>query len=385
LIPIVIMDHGKFYDAGAYKASPVPMALEWGTVYEAVNAGVSQGLFTVNAAFRGKDTWIGDGKWQSAAEIAALAARKPASASTTSVEETGAPPVLRRSTSEKPKSPEPAPAPSPSKTPTEPAPTATPPPASAPAPAASNPDPFETDPNRPVLRRGKPTPRTEEQDFHTSLTTPAKTPPPALSGPVQLISAISDAGGPDPRPYGYSLKPDEEQKFRTRMLVLAAEEVRARARHLAADTVGAPAAPTTASRNSKLANRKTSQPGFEDVQMRVFDLSNSNEPILVLTAKARIAEGEKSAGADVQYYVTVVARNDLYGELHKAFSNVTDSQHLDVLPRFELIDAVDADGDGRGELLFRQSSGAGTSFVLYRVIGDRLWPLFQGNPAGKID
>jgi len=46
----------------------------------------------------------------------------------------------------------------------------------------------------------------------------------------------------------------------------------------------------------------------------------------------------------------------------------------------ELIDAVDADGDGRGELLFRQISDAGTAYVVYRVIGDQLWPLFQGTP-----
>jgi hypothetical protein len=54
---------------------------------------------------------------------------------------------------------------------------------------------------------------------------------------------------------------------------------------------------------------------------------------------------------------------------------------LDVSPRFDLIDAVDVDGDGRGELLFRQNSDAGAAFVVYRVIGDRLWPLFQGTPG----
>ncbi len=46
----------------------------------------------------------------------------------------------------------------------------------------------------------------------------------------------------------------------------------------------------------------------------------------------------------------------------------------------ELIDAVDADGDGRGELLFRQISDAGKAFIFYRVIGDRLWPLFEETP-----
>src|SRR5438270_8723974 len=35
LIPVAIMVDGHFYDASAYKADPVPMALEPGTVYEA--------------------------------------------------------------------------------------------------------------------------------------------------------------------------------------------------------------------------------------------------------------------------------------------------------------------------------------------------------------
>jgi len=100
--------------------------------------------------------------------------------------------------------------------------------------------------------------------------------------------------------------------------------------------------------------------------------------VLVLTTKAQLPERAGTAASALQYVVTVVARDDIYGELHKAFASITDTQHLDVLPRMELIDAVDADGDGRGELLFRQISDAGNAFVLYRVIGDRLWPLFQG-------
>jgi len=101
----------------------------------------------------------------------------------------------------------------------------------------------------------------------------------------------------------------------------------------------------------------------------------------VLTAKARMPARTGAPNADLQYLVTVVARNDIYGDLHKAFASITDTQHLDVLPRMEFIDAVDADGDGRGELLFREISDAGNAFVLYRVIGDQLWPLFQGTPG----
>ena len=65
LIPITILYDGEFYDASAYKAAPVPMALESGTVYEAVRAGVSQGLFTVSSALRGNNTWTGEGTWKS--------------------------------------------------------------------------------------------------------------------------------------------------------------------------------------------------------------------------------------------------------------------------------------------------------------------------------
>jgi hypothetical protein len=51
------------------------------------------------------------------------------------------------------------------------------------------------------------------------------------------------------------------------------------------------------------------------------------------------------------------------------------------LPKYEFIDAVDADGDARGELLFRLTSDAGTAYNIYAVIGDRLWPLFEGRPG----
>ena len=192
---------------------------------------------------------------------------------------------------------------------------------------------------------------------------------------MQLIPAISDADGPDPRPYAFSLKPDEEQKLRKKILALAGDEVRARAAQLAGESQPSTHTPASGTKAKPL------QPSFEDVQFHAFDLSNSNEPVLVVTAKARMPARPNAAGADLQYIITLVTRDDMYGELHKVFSSITDTQHFDVLARMELIDAVDADGDGRGELLFRQVSDAGSAFILYRVIGDRLWPLFQGTPG----
>jgi hypothetical protein len=409
LVPVVIMLDGKFYDASAYKASPVPMALESGTVYEAVRTGVSQGLFTVAGARQANNAWFGEGTWQSASAIAAAAAKKQAAASKPPEKEKDldAPPVLRRPGSEKPKPPEavPATAPAPGAAPAAPAPAASAPAASAPA--ASVPSPAvaptpapatapapappvaEEDAGRPVLRRGKPAAMPAESDgFPESAAKPGAAAPSkaASSGKdaIQIIPAISDASGPEPRPYAYSLKPEEEQEFRKKMLALAGSEINARIQQRAAGTAQSSAAAHSSGKAGKVAAAKGPQPSFEDVQLRVFDLSNSNEPVLVLTAKARMPEASTVKGAttaDLQYLVSLVARDDLYGELHKAFSSVTDTRHLDAEPRMELIDAVDADGDGRGELLFRQVSDAGSAFVLYRVIGNQLWPLFEGAPG----
>ena len=454
LVPITILYDGEFYDAAAYKAAPVPMALETGTVYEGFRTGVSQGLFTVTGALQGNNTWVGAGTWRSDTAIAAAkdaAAKKRAVMSKPAPELPEGPPVLRRA-SPKPKPGEDAPSGGPAASgPASPTP-ATPNPANAPAastlPAAapaeedsnrpvlkrpapatdsgasassssapesedsdrpvlkrpattvaevaatpapsapSLPDP-EADPNRPVLKRGAPTP-SELKKRNASVpapigksvpksSTPGSAPAAAASAsalnPVQLIPAVSDAGGPEPRPYAYSLKPEEELKLRKKTLALAAEEVRAWAAE--PESAGAKPAAHAARPGGKA---KPPEPSFEDVQMHTFDLSNSNEPIIVLTAKAQLPV-RPNTSSDLQYIITLVARDDMYGDLHKVFASVTDTHHFDVLSRLELIDAVDADGDGRGELLFRQVSDAGSAFVLYRVIGDRLWPLFQGTPG----
>ena len=59
-------------------------------------------------------------------------------------------------------------------------------------------------------------------------------------------------------------------------------------------------------------------------------------------------------------------------------AQITDARHLDVISRLELIDAVDADGDGRGELLFRGiSANNARGYVSIRFTGDTLWKLFD--------
>ena len=124
---------------------------------------------------------------------------------------------------------------------------------------------------------------------------------------------------------------------------------------------------------------KLPRPDFEDVRLRIFDLSNSNQPVLVLSARTRPAAGASESFEEPKE-ITLIARTNLEGELKKLFFSQTDSRHLDVSPRMELIDAVDADGDGRGELLFRRTSDGGSAYAIYRVTSDHLWPLFEGTP-----
>jgi hypothetical protein len=140
-----------------------------------------------------------------------------------------------------------------------------------------------------------------------------------------------------------------------------------------------PAKKPSAGKSSAKGAGKPPKPAFDDVNLHIFDLSYSNEPVLVLSSKTHPA-ASATGNVEGPKEITLIARTDLEGELKKLFFSQTDSQHLDVAPRMELIDAVDADGDGRGELLFRRSFDDGSAYAIYRVTADGLWPLFEGTP-----
>jgi hypothetical protein len=159
------------------------------------------------------------------------------------------------------------------------------------------------------------------------------------------------------------------------MLALAAEELRKQVKEFQPAKL-----PPTVRRRPNVKTSKTPQPSFDDVHLRVYDLSSSNEPVLVLTATAHPPQSGSETAKSGDYYVTLAARSDIYNELRKLFSSITDSQHLDVNPRLEVIDAVDADGDGRGDLLFRQTGESGSAYTIYRVLPDRFWALYEGTP-----
>jgi len=427
--PIAIMMDGKFYDAGAYKANPVPLALDYGNVYEAFRGGVSQGIFTITQPGQLNHVWIAEGTWIPAGERV-LEKRKKYSTPVIADNDRNGPPVLHRrqpadSDSEKDtnqdKKDQPKPATTATSSPTANSPTGTPTagtptapeatktaappePAKPAAPSRSVSDEPIEDPNRPRLRRQKPDPSEQHESFTTfdavSDTTAsaatgaasssagkgATTKNTAAPPPPIVIPAISDAGGPDPRPYTYDLKPAEEAIYRNKMIDLATTQLQARAKAAAKEAMSTNRR-SSASKSSGKSKSDTElpKPTFDDLSLRIFDLSNSNEPVLVLSAKtqppAASRTGSSSEPKQIEpQEITLIARTNLEGELQKLFFSQTDSHHLDISPRMELIDAVDADGDGRGELLFRRTFDDGSAYAIYRVTADQLWPLFEGTP-----
>lgn len=351
LIPIAITVDGKFFDAGSYKGSPVPMALDFGVVYEGFRTGVSQGVFTITQPGQAGHVWMAEGTWLPAG---AKAPEKGMKYETPKIEDKDAPPRLQRGGA-KPAEPAPADKPAP------------PPPKPQESAKAAEPPPFE-DPNRPILRRGKPDPAAR-RELVKNFDEEAKANKDVLN--IQTFPAISDAAGPDARSFSYDLRGGEEAGYRAKMLALASAE-------LAKANAAPPEIPTAKSR--KTANtRKPVPTSFDDVQLRIFDLSNSNDPVLILSAKVRPPANPNIAPVDGEE-IMLVARPNLDLDLRRLFFAKTDAHHLEVTPRMELIDAIDADGDGRGELLFRRTSDSGSSYAIYRATSDRLWPLYEGTP-----
>ncbi len=507
LIPIAIRIDGKFYDASAYKANPVPMALDGGTVYEVEKTGQSQGLFTVSGALHNQNPnsatpWLGAGQYVLNGTVAANKIHRAEDKPRGIEGIDNGPPRLTRGaeagsgspsstangtsgTSQKSSSGTQAGGPGTGNEPSTGAGSTTAgsgdsgagsgggssadddsgrpqlkraggsgggtdqgsksqntetgeqgtnsganaPKASSPSgqstaePGAgsggqanggqSTPPQSQAGQNqsgqgqagegeatqnqsgqnyyRPVLRRGKPTERAPE-DTPEELTRTTETASPAQAAgsrdnagavkpAIQLVPAISDAGGPLPESFQFFWKESEEADRQKQMEELAADSVRTYLAKLAKDTI--PAKPAEA--KGTVSKRGTNshkpaekiEPAFEDIEFRAFDVWRNNQPVMVLTAEAHLPQKTGADANPTTYYVTLAARTDIYGDLRKLYSGVTDKFHLDVTPKLELIDALDADGDGRGELLFRETTDAGNGYLIYRPTGDTLWKMFD--------
>jgi len=343
LTPIVILDAGRFRDASIYKAAPRPMAADIGIVYEAQKSGVPLGYVTITSASNTGGIWTALGKWQT---ISAVAKKEtPAPTPTPGGADEGRP-ILHRGESTGYTPPSPAPAP-----------TAQPSPQSAP-----EPEPDDSD--RPVLRRRGPAAASPQPEATPS---PQPTPAPAGSAsatpPVtaphgtQLMPAVSDNQPSDQRSFVFNWKPGEQEQMEAKLRKFALAQLPPE-------------------------NAKLSDNAFTNVAIRSFDLDESNEAVMVLTGEipgSYMTSGTKTApGKFVSRYITLITRVDFEGNLQRLAVSVTDSSRLDVAPRLELIDAVDVEGDGMGELLFREYSFDEKGFIVYSVGRSTVTKLFEG-------
>ena len=340
LYPVTLFERGNYFDASIYNVNPVPMAVDAGTVYEVERSGEPVGLVTIDRALQQNGAWIATGHLQPETGGENKSAKSPGAAGSGDDER----PVLKRGQNS---------AASPEHPPTTASNTA----------AAPSPPPADTDVNRPILRRRKPSAQPPSEEPAPSPSRAAAKPAdPAVPVPVtvaktppELLVAVSDAMPSEQHPYNFLWKPEEQQRLTGQMkaLVLRAASNYARTRQLV-----------------------LSGSDWEEVGVRAFDLFYDNDAEIVIIARRRARPASARSAAEVEIYGTVVALLNSSGELQQLFSEVTDDRHLDVAGRLELIDAVDADGDGRGELLFRRL-GAGTArFELYRVTRDQLYKLF---------
>jgi hypothetical protein len=212
------------------------------------------------------------------------------------------------------------------------------------------------------MRRGKPASNSSDASFYDSLGDKSwKT--------VTTITAVSDVKDETARSYHYSMRAEEEANLREKVQDLAAKEIQKR---IAAASEGAPV------RATKSARTKAPLIKFTDVKFGGYDPSTTNEPIFVFEGNTPVLD--KLSGKELPNHVMLVVRQDIYAEFHTLFSSISDPTHMDSQPRCEFVDVVDAEGDGYGELLFRRTYDAGRAFSLYRVIGNQLWPLFEGKP-----
>ncbi|HKD83477.1 MAG TPA: hypothetical protein VKB58_01925 [Terriglobales bacterium] len=401
LVPVALWIDDHFYDASLYGADPEPMALEPETVYEATNYGEPTGLFTVTSPEQVKGAWIATGQWKPHSDFDDRKAQQPAKQQ--KPPQGSSPlddrPVLRRpgssnsSSSDASKAPD-APAsgggnsPAGNAPPTSneppdrptlkkpsseaPAPIASPQPspAAANASASSSParSPDENDPNRPILRRGSPASIVERSTAKPTGNSPA----PAEATPASVVEggsvarhsypAVSDAGKYETRSLLYAMSPAERESKTEQMSSLSLDEIK---KFIAKrNTPGLP-------KNARIS----------DYDLRAFDLDYSNSPTFVFMATLPVPGAKAFRRPEFDYYVTLVAREDINGTPIVIFTSVTDSNHLDAFSRMEIIDAVDADANGRGDLLFREYSDVGISYGLYRIYPYEMRKVFEGGAS----
>jgi hypothetical protein len=201
-----------------------------------------------------------------------------------------------------------------------------------------------------------------------------------------VLVGVSDAEPTETRSYEFNWRPQEKEQIEAKMRKLAIDQLPG-------------------------VKNQVNQPALTNVIIRSFDVDLSNDAVVVLTAEvpggylatetptktkspSRPAQKRRTGNASrqtpqpvaeqeppakfVSRFIAVIARIDIEGNPQKLAASVTDSSRLDVAPRLELIDAVDVDGDGLAELLFREYSFDQKSFIIYGIGHGTVTKVFEG-------
>ena len=433
LIPITIFDGDHLHDGTLYLSQPAPLALQSGNEYELQSAGTPIGLYDLHSAGHSQlgdlDSWLGYGVWKplpkpappalntSGLTVTGLNEDEPvllrkhpkgsdqAGAQTRAKSGTATSggsgpvdpdrPTLRRSSSGSESS---APTAGTQQTGTQQAGTQQPggagpvdpdrptlhhlPPAST-TPATGDGSLRETglnspDPNRPRLTYGKP------KDL-ASAALELKGAPPHL----QQMVAVSDPTASMPHPWSYSWPSPFDQANARRALESIARSA------LAAQPAAAPPSLTPSTSTKSSSRHSAARAGtpltpparLGQESFRSFELEYGAAPTMVFSASTPPPDSTSPAApmldasgqpvsAPPQRFVTLIAQLDLYGNPIVLKKIVTDAAHLDEIPRMHLIDAVDALGNHRAELLFERIGGHQRSFALYSVIDGSIQRIF---------
>lgn len=430
LVPVTVYDGERLYDGGLYLARPQPLALDGGTEYELEVAGAQKGWFDVANAQQVNGDWFGFGVWKPFAAAPPKKLRPSREApqvvhdqsgedrphfkkrggdtagSSRSSGQTGGQAGSSGSAgsgsagSEKPAAPPAEPADHPADRPADrpvdsERPTLRHRPAGgetqiAPAPGAPETTINAPDPDRPRLSHGRPA------DLPTA---PKELL--ATSAGVQQMVAVSDVRKDSVQTFHYEWGDPADAARVQDLLERAAEQLLAKAggakdgrsgsteltspsRDQARD-VGHPARAKNTRRSNGTAARQAA-PELEEVHFHAFALTNGGGATLVLTAYT--AGDEAAPGKGMRRDIAVIALEDIYGKVQVLWSSITDAEHLDEMPRMRLVDAVDAEGKGRADLLFEARSAQDRRFVLLRVGGVDAERVFATDPlavsgAGK--
>ena len=269
------------------------------------------------------------------------------------------------------------------------------------------------DPGRPRLRYG-----TQDEEETRVLPTLLKAPPQMLgnaSVAIGQVVAVSDVSADEPHSYTYAWPtPAAQTAAETEMHRLALRAVANAAQasfgpaaandaalRQAADAADAaestfgpagsanptppkPAASTqtTRRRHGKQANKPIPPPldPLRNPELHTFQLSYGG-PITLVYSAHTAAEGAQ------RRYVTVIAQLDFYGKPQKLFAQTTRGDMLEQTPALHLIDAVDATGDHRAELLFDERTSDAEDatrdrrFALYSVVNGQANEVYATHPG----